>query len=63
MARCLRGRIARIDKVYKLHALDNAAIMHVEASDDALGDHLDFFDLHARKLPRIFSPVAPDFSG
>ena len=39
MARGLRGRIARIDEIDELHALDDAAVVHVEAGDDALGDH------------------------
>ena len=39
MARGLRSRIARIDEIDKLHALHDAAVMHVEAGDDAFGDH------------------------
>jgi hypothetical protein len=37
--------------------------VYVEAGDDAFGDHSVPFACHERKLPRIFSPVAPDFSG
>ena len=39
MARGLRGRIARIDEIDELHALDDTAVMHIEAGDDALGNH------------------------
>jgi len=61
MTRRLRRRIARIDQIDELHTLYNAPVMHVEAGDDAFGNHSASF--HVRKLPRIFSPVAPDFSG
>ncbi len=63
MPRSLRRRIARVDEIDKLHALDHAAGVHVEAGDDALGQHVAPFACHARKLRRIFSPVSPDFSG
>ena len=63
MARGLRRRIARIDEIDKLHALDDAAAMHIEAGDDALGNHSVPFAFHERKLRRIFNPVSPDFSG
>ncbi len=61
MARGLRSRIAGIDEVDELHALDDTASVNIEAGDDALGDH--YFPSQERKLLRIFSPVAPDFSG
>ena len=63
VARGLRGRIARVDEVDELHAFDDAAGVHVEAGDDALGEHAAPFAFHARKLRRIFRPVSPDFSG
>ena len=58
VARGLRGGVAGIDEIDELHAFDDPAVMHVEAGDDALGQHL-----HSRKLRRIFRPVAPEFSG
>ena len=39
VARGLRGRVAGIDEVDELHAFDDAAGVHVETGDDALGDH------------------------
>ena len=61
--RRLGRRIARIHEIDKLHAFHHAARMHVEAGDDALGQHTVPFACQARKLRRIFSPVSPDFSG
>ena len=43
VARSLRRWIARVDEVDKLHALDHAAGVHVEAGDDALGQHSYLF--------------------
>ena len=40
VARGQRGRIAGIDEVDELHALDDAAVVNVEAGDDALGQHV-----------------------
>ena len=61
VARGLRSRIAGIDEIDELHALDYAPGLHVEARDDALGDHS--VPSHLRKLLRILSPAVPDFSG
>ena len=61
--RRLRCRIARVHEIDKLHALDHAARVHIEAGNNALGQHVAPFACHARKLRRIFSPVSPDFSG
>jgi hypothetical protein len=63
MTRGLRGRIAGVDDVHKLHALDDTTIAHVKTGNDALGNHSVPFPFQERKLLRIFSPVAPDFSG
>ena len=39
VARGLRGWVARVDNVDELHALHDAAVAHVEAGNDALGNH------------------------
>jgi hypothetical protein len=39
MTRRLRSRIARINQIDELHAFHDAPVMHVEAGDDALGNH------------------------
>ena len=39
MTRGLRGGIACIDEIDELHALHNAAVMDIEAGDDAFGHH------------------------
>ena len=39
VARGLRSGIAGVDEVDELHAFDDAAGVHVEAGDDALGQH------------------------
>ena len=39
VARGLRGRVARVDDVDELHALHDAAVAHIEAGNDALGNH------------------------
>ncbi len=39
VARGLRCGIAGVDKIDELHAFDDAAVVHVEAGDDALGQH------------------------
>ncbi len=62
VARGELGGIAGVDDVDELHALDDAAGVHIEAGDDALGQH-GFRCSIARKLRRIFRPVSPDFSG
>ena len=32
-------RIARIAQVHEIDALDHAALVHIQAGDDALGEH------------------------
>ncbi len=61
MTRGLRGRVARVDDIDKLHALDDAAGVDVETGDDALGDHAVPFPGHERKLERILRPVVARF--
>jgi hypothetical protein len=65
VARGLRGRIAGVDEVDKLHAFDDAAAVHVETGDDALGDHrADSLPLSpSKKIAENLQPVSPDFSG
>ena len=58
VTRGLRSRIAGVDEIDELNALDHAAAVNIETGDDALGQHHN-----SRKLLRILRPVAPDFSG
>ncbi len=53
------GGITGIDEVNKLDPFDDAAVPHIEAGEDALGQH----GCHSRKLRRTCSPASPDFSG
>ena len=63
VARGLRGRIAGINEVDELHAFDDAAGVHVEAGDDALGQHLYVLTLWrsimASSSARWASDIAP----
>ena len=58
MRRGQLSRIAGIAQVLKLHAFHDAPGCDVEACDDSLGQHESL-----QKFSRIFSPIAPDFSG
>ena len=40
-------RVARIAQVDEVHALDDAPVLHVQARDDALGQHRALASLHA----------------
>ena len=64
------ARIAGVAQLLKLHALDDLTVAHVEARDDAFGQHACPAGAFGeggpqtwRKLRRICSPASPDFSG
>jgi len=51
-------RIASIAQIMELHSFHDSAVVHIEATDDAFGQHFT-----SQKLFRMRSPTVHDFSG
>src|SRR5208282_6873611 len=54
------GGITRVPQVFKLHALDDAAAVHVEASDNTFRQHVG---LRTSKLAKIVQNLQPGLPG